>query len=484
VPEPASITFGTFDPFVITATTSIVVDAGDAEASRVAAQLASLLRPSTAFPVTISSTGASAAGSIALRLTSDASLGPEGYQLTASSDSVRIAANAPAGLFHGVQTLRQMMPPQIESDMSLDKVAWTIPAVTITDRPRFSWRGAMLDIARHFFTPDEIKQYIDLLALYKLNVLHLHLADDQGWRIEIKSRPKLVGIASATQVGGGTGGYLTQAEYSDIVRYAQERYVTIVPEIDTPGHTNAALFAYPELSCSRKGPFVYTGTEVGFSTLCANKEETYAFVDDVVREISAITPGPYFHMGGDENPILSREDYTKFVERTQDIIEKHGKRMVGWEEISHARLHPTTISQAWASDTTAAAAVRYGAKVLMSPSKRTYFDMKYDSTTELGLTWAALIDVRDAYDWDPATYMKGVTEANIVGVEAPIWAETVRNIGAVQYLAVPRLPALAEVGWTPQNARSWESFRARIATHAPRWRLLGVNYYRSPQIPW
>ncbi len=484
VPQPVSFALAGGDAFTLSSATSIVVDAGNADALRVANQLASLLRPATAFAVPVSSTGAGAPGAIALRLTSDVSLGSEGYQLNVSRDSVRIAASAPAGLFYGMQTLRQMLPPQIESDMSLSKIAWTVPAVSISDRPRYGWRGAMLDIARHFFTADEIKQYVDLLALYKLNVLHLHLADDQGWRIEIKSRPKLVGMGSATQVGGGSGGYLTQAEYTDIVRYAQERYVTIVPEIDTPGHTNAALIGYPELSCSRRGPFVYTGTEVGFSTLCANKEETYAFVDDVVREIAALTPGRYFHMGGDENPILSREEYTKFVERTQDIIEKHGKHMIGWEEISHARLHATTISQAWASDTTAAAAVRYGAKVLMSPSKRTYFDMKYDSTTELGLTWAALIDVRDAYDWDPATFMKGVTEANIVGVEAPIWSETVRNIGAVQYLAMPRLPALAEVGWTPQSARNWESFRTRIATHAPRWNFLGVNYYRSPQIPW
>lgn len=472
------------DPFTLTASTSIVIESGNAEIARTAEHLASLLRPSTGFAIPVTSTGASAPGAIVLRLSSDAALGAEGYQVSASRDSVRITANAPAGLFHGVQTLRQLLPPRIESHLTLSKVAWTVPAVAITDRPRFSWRGAMLDVSRHFFTPKEVKQYIDLLALYKLNTLHLHLADDQGWRIEIKSRPKLVAAASVTQVGGGTGGYYTQDEYTDIVRYAQERYVTIVPEIDMPGHTNAALVAYPELSCSKRPPALYTGTEVGFSTFCANKEETYAFVDDVVREIAALTPGPYFHMGGDENPILSREDYMKFVERTQDIIAKHGKQMVGWEEISHARLRPTTISQAWASDTTAAAAVRYGAKVLMSPAKRAYFDMKYDANTELGLNWAALIEVRDAYDWDPATYMKGVTESNIVGVEAPIWAETVRNITAVLYLAVPRLPALAEVGWTPQGSRSWESFRTRIATHAPRWNFLGVNYYRSPQIPW
>ena len=483
IPEPVSIAFAGGDAFVLRDSTRIVVDAGNAEVSRIAEYLAFLARPSTGYPTPIV-TGGATTGAIALRLSTDNSLGAEGYQLVATKDSVRISASTPAGLFYGVQTLRQLLPPQIESEMQLSKIAWTVPAVTIRDQPRYAWRGAMLDVARHFFTVAEIKQYIDLLSLYKLNVLHLHLADDQGWRIEIKSQPNLTALGSVTQVGGGPGGFFTQNDYADIVKYAQERYITIVPEIDLPGHINAALISHPELSCSRRPPAPYTGTDVGWSTLCANKEETYAFVDDVMRELAAITPGKYLHMGGDENPILTREEYTKFVERTQDIVAKHGKQMIGWEEISHARLAPTTISQAWASDTTAAAAVKYGAKVLMSPAKRTYFDMKYTDATELGLKWAAIIEVRDAYEWDPATYMKGVTEQNIVGVEAPIWAETVRNITAVQYLAMPRLPALAEVGWTPQASRSWDSFRTRLATHAPRWNFLGVNYYRSPQIPW
>jgi hexosaminidase len=486
VPEPVSLTSASGDAFVLLDSTTIVVDAGNADAARIAEQLAALLRPSTGFAIPVSSGGASVRGAIALRLSADAALGagPEGYQLTVWRDSVRVTANAPAGLFHGVQTLRQLLPPQIESHMRLDQVAWMVPTVTITDRPRYAWRGAMLDVARHFFTVREVKQYVDLLALYKLNVLHLHLADDQGWRIEIKSRPKLAAMGSGTQVGGGPGGYFTQDDYAEIVRYAQERYVTIVPEIDMPGHTNAALVGYPELSCSVRPSVPYTGTDVGWSTFCANKEETYALVDDIVREIAALTPGRYFHMGGDENPILSHEDYTKFVERTQDIVARYGKQMVGWEEIARARLRPTTLAQAWATDSVAAAALQYGAKVILSPGKRTYLDMKYDAATELGLTWAALIEVRDAYDWDPATYMKGVTEPDIVGVEAPIWSETLRNITAVEYLAMPRLPALAEVGWTPQSSRNWDSFRTRLAAHAPRWNILGVNYYRSPQIPW
>ena len=482
VPLPQSLRAGSGAPFTITATTAVVVDAGNAEVARTGEMLAALIRPSTAFAVPVGN--AAAAGQIALRLVDNAALGDEGYELAVTSDSVRISAYRPAGLFRGTQTLRQLLPFEIESHMGLSSTQWTVTPVSITDRPRFGWRGAMLDVARHFFTVDEVKQYMDLLALYKLNVLHLHLADDQGWRIEIKSRPKLVAMGSATQVGGGAGGFFTQDDYAEILRYATERYITIVPEIDMPSHTNAALVAYPELSCSKEPPVPYTGTEVGFSTLCSDKEETYALVDDVVREMAAMTPGRYIHLGGDENKILTRDQYVRFVERVQGIVSKYGKQLVGWEEISHARLVPTTLVQAWASDTVAAAALQYGAKVLMSPGPRMYIDMKYNDATELGLKWAGLIEVQTAYDWDPATYMKGVGEANIVGIEAPMWSETVRNITAVEFLAVPRLPALAEVGWTPQATRDWGGFRERIATHGPRWNLLGINFYRSPQIPW
>jgi hexosaminidase len=222
---------------------------------------------------------------------------------------------------------------------------------------------------------------------------------------------------------------------------------------------------------------------VGWSSLCVDKEETYAYVDDIIREISGLTPGPYFHIGGDEVQALTDDQYIKFIERVQGIVNKYGKTMIGWEEIGKARLNPTTIAQQWKSDS-ASAAVTSGTKLIMSPANKIYLDMKYNPSTELGLHWAAYVEVRDAYDWDPALYMKGVTEQNIVGVEAPFWSETLRNITALEYLAMPRLPAVAEIGWTPQAVRNWESFRSRVATHAPRWRYLGINYYASPQVPW
>jgi hexosaminidase len=485
IPAPTSLTVRPGAPFDLTRASSIVVDGTNPEVTAIAQGLAALLRPSTGFPLLVSSTPADpAAANIYLRLSADrSSLGEEGYELISDAKSATLAANRPAGLFRGIQTLRQLLPAEVESHMGVSRAVWNIPALSITDQPRFAWRGGMLDVARHFFTVKEVQQYIDLLALYKMNVFHIHLSDDQGWRIVINSRPKLTSMGSSTQVGGGPGGFYTQDDYKAIVRYAQERYITVVPEIDMPGHTNAALVAYPEVSCSTRPTAPFTGTAVGWSTFCVDKEETYALVDDIVREISAITPGPYFHIGGDEVEALTHEQYVRFVERVKTIVNRHGKKMVGWEEITKAKLDANTIAQQWKSDS-ALAALQYGAKLIMSPAKKAYVDMKYTPSTELGLTWAAIIEVRDAYDWDPANYMIGVSEANIVGVEAPLWSETVRNISAAQYLIMPRLPAIAEIGWTPQAGRSWDSFRVRLASHAPRWNYLGVNYYRSPQVPW
>ena len=485
VPAPASLTLSGGDPFVVSASTSVVLDMDDRQIAAIAELMASVFRPSTghALPIVVASPATSRVGAIIFRLAPDRSLGAEGYTLTVTRDSIRILASEGAGFFYAAQSLRQLLPPVIESHMTLERQRWMIPALHITDRPRFAWRGAMLDVARHFFTVKEVKQYIDLLALYKLNVFHLHLSDDQGWRLEIKSRPELVRRGSVSQVGGGAGGFYTQDEFTEIVRYARERFITVVPEIDMPGHTNAALVAYPQLSCSRRPSAIYTGVEVGWSTFCVEKEDTYALIDDIVREIAALAPGAYFHMGGDEVEVLSPAQYAAFVERVQEIVARHGKLTVGWEEIAKARLRPSTLVQNWRTDS-AGPATSQGAKLILSPSVKMYLDMKYTAGTELGLQWAALIEVRDAYEWDPASYLKGATEADIVGVEAPLWSETIRNITAAMHLAVPRLPTLAEVAWTPQSARQWEDFRRRIAAHAPRWRLLGINFHPSPQIPW
>lgn len=494
VPAPASVTPGTGAPFALTATTTITVPAGDREAARVGEALATLLRPATGLPFPVSAAGgAVAAGGIALRLGGPATLGDEGYELTITRDSVRLVAARPAGLFRGVQTLRQLLPAGIEAEQSVLRgaSAWTIPPGQIADRPRFAWRGGMLDVSRHFFTVDEVKQYIDLLALYKLNVLHLHLSDDQGWRIQIDAWPKLTTVGGASEVGGGPGGFYTKADYAELVRYAGERFITVVPEIDVPAHTHAAIAAYPELGCSRPmpepspnaPPGLYTGIRVGWSALCPDKEVTFRFIDDVVRELAAMTPGPYLHMGGDEVEVLTHEQYAAFMGRVQAIVARHGKRMVGWDEVVRAPLRPGTVAQVWRGDTLTAR-LRQGAKLIMSPASKSYLDMKYTPGTELGLRWAGFVELRTAYDWDPASHLTGVGEADVLGVEAPLWTETVPNISAAQYLLLPRLPAVAEVGWAAAAAKNWEGFRARIAAHAPRWRFLGINYYPTPQVAW
>ena len=318
IPRPVSVQ-PAGGVFTFSESTTIVVPAGDADAERVGRYLSALIGagPGQA-PPRVEPAATAAPGQVQLLLTSLADAGSEGYELTVTPERITIAANRPAGLFYGVQTLRQLLPPAVEYEAAVPDKArpFTVAAGRVVDRPRFEWRGAMLDVARHFFPLEEVKRYIDLLTLYKINRLHLHLSDDQGWRIEIGSWPNLTRHGGSTSVGGGPGGYYTQRDYAELVRYANDRFVTVVPEIDMPGHTNAALSSYPELNCDGIAPPLYTGIQVGFSALCVDKEVTYQFIDDVVREIAALS-GPYFHIGGDEVSKLAPDKYRAFVERVQ-----------------------------------------------------------------------------------------------------------------------------------------------------------------------
>ncbi len=486
IPMPVSVT-ASDSVFDLTENTDIYVPQGSEEARKVGQYLADKLNPSTGLALEVKTTDAApAAGNIYLTLTeADTTLGDEGYELVVSSSGLTLTAHQPAGLFRGIQTLRQALPADVEKT---DKQAgpWAIPTGTIRDYPTYAYRGAMLDVARHFFSVDDVKRYIDLIAAYKMNVLHLHLTDDQGWRIEIKSWPKLATYGGSTNVGGGKGGYYTQEQYKDIVKYAQDRYIMIVPEIDVPSHINAALASYPELNCNEKdpNPKLYEGIEVGFSTLCTSNETTYKFMDDVVRELAAITPGPYLHMGGDESHVTPMEDYIPFIERVQDIVQSHGKQMIGWDEVTNAKLKPNSIAQYWAKSEYAQSAAKQGAKLIMSPAKYAYLDMQYDSTSQYGLHWAAYIEIDSSYNWEPSTMVPGVTKANILGIEAPIWSETIENMDALEYMAFPRLPGLAEIGWSPKSVRNWEGYRTRLGKHGTRMEAMGIGYYPSKQIDW
>ncbi len=468
-----------------------------ADDERSAASLfATQLRAATGFPVPVSASvsgGLARAHDIVLSTEGSAELGDEGYQLEVGSDGVRIGAHRSAGLFRGLTTLRQLLPPQVEATTP-QPGPWTIAGATITDRPRFGYRGAMLDVARHFFTVEEVKRYLDLLSLYKINTFHLHLSDDQGWRIQVDSWPRLTDIGSRNEVGGGPGGFYTEADFAELVAYAADRYIDIVPEIDTPGHTNAALACYPDLNAGQVAPPPYGGIEVGFSSLCISESAcipeqiTYDFLRDVFAAVAKQSPGPLLHLGGDEAHVTPHEQYLEFIPRACALVTAQGKRAMGWHEIAAARLPPGTLVQYWGTDDArsqelARRAVAQHAQLVMSPANRVYLDMRYDPDTPYGQHWAGYVDVRQAYDWDPATLVPGVGEAAVAGVEAPIWTEKLTSIGEVEYMAFPRLPGVAEIGWSPPG-RTWEDYRQRLGGQAPRWRVLDVSYFAAPQIPW
>ncbi|MEU2877796.1 family 20 glycosylhydrolase, partial [Streptomyces sp. NPDC007070] len=416
--------------------------------------------------------------------------GAEGYRLDSGPAGVTITAREPAGLFHGVQTLRQLLPAAVER-RTVQPGPWKVAGGTVTDTPRYAYRGAMLDVSRHFFTVAQVKRYIDELALYKVNELHLHLSDDQGWRIAIDSWPRLASYGGSTQVGGGPGGHYSKADYQEIVRYAASRYLEVVPEIDMPGHTNAALASYADLNCDGVAPPLYTGTNVGFSSLCAGKEITYKFAQDVIRELAALTPGRYLHIGGDEAHSTSHEDYTTVMNRVQPLVAEYGKTVIGWHQLTGATPAKGALAQYWGLDSTSAAekeqvarAARNGTGLILSPADRVYLDMKYTKDTPLGLAWAGYVEVRRSYDWDPATYLPGAPASAVRGVEAPLWSETLSTSAQLDTMAFPRLPGAAELGWSPAATHDWDAYKVRLAAQAPRWDALGIGYYRSPQVPW
>jgi hexosaminidase len=488
VPAPASTTATAGVSYPVTAATTIYTQPGSTAAADIGGYLAGILRRSTGYPLPVADApSATPADGIALLLSgAPASVGTDGYQLDVTGASIAIRANQPAGLFAGVQTLRQLLPPEADS-ATVQPGPWPVPGGHIVDQPRFAHRGAMLDVARHFFPVATVERYLDEIALYKVNYLHLHLSDDQGWRIVINSWPNLATIGGSTAVGGDPGGYYTQDDYRQIVAYAAARYITIVPEIDMPGHTNAALASYAELNCNGVAPPLYTGTDVGFSSLCVSKEITYTFIDQVIGELAALTPGPYIHIGGDEAQSTTAADYATFINRAQQIVAAHGKTVIGWHDIVNATPLPSTVAQFWGTTTrnsAVAAAAQQGTKIIMSPANRTYLDMKYNSRTVLGQRWAGFIDVKTAYGWDPGAYLSGVTEASVRGVEAPLWTETIRTLADIEYMAFPRLPAIAELGWSPVSTHDWTAFKQRLGAQGPRWHVMGVNYYHSTQISW
>jgi hexosaminidase len=486
VPRPAATT-ATGGTLCLPASAAIAVEPDTPALRAVGEALAARLRPATgwAWPV-VATHGPPAPGHVYLTTVgAEAALGAEGYTLTIGDAGVELRAPAPAGLFYGAQTLRQLLPAAIERS-GVQPGPWPLATGTIRDLPRFGWRGFMLDVARHFFPVAEVERYVDLMAYYKLNRLHLHLTDDQGWRLALAARPQLTTIGGSTQVGGATGAfYYSAAEYDALVAYAAARQIVVVPEIDMPGHTNAALASYAELNCSGTAVPLYTGTAVGFSSLCIGTAATQAFVVAVLAEVATHTPGPWLHIGGDEASATSAADYKTFLGGLVAPLAAAGKTMVGWADIGRTPLPATALAQHWDPNHADAvvAAVQQHVRVIMSPASRVYLDMKYDITTPLGQFWAGFVDEQRAYDWDPATEVAGVGEADLAGIEAPLWTETLVTRADLDVMAFPRLVGVAEIGWSPKG-RSWAEYRTRVATHGPRLAAMGVGFHRSAKIPW
>lgn len=486
IPIPNSVT-SEGGVFVLNKTSKIVIN-GNAQKTKEAVQaIKENFSASIGSYFNVEENVTPSKGDIVLQIT-DTIKGEEEYQVEINNKNIIVSAATSNGLFYGVQTIRQLLPGQIESNEVVGNISWEIPAGKIIDSPRFGYRGFMLDVSRHFYTVEEVKQFIDHMAMYKMNKLHLHLTDDQGWRIEIKSWPDLTIKGSISEVGGTDGGFYTQKQYKDLVKYAQERFVTIIPEFDLPGHTQAAIHSYPELvkkPFGKLGHEYYTGTEVGESSLDVNNPLTYKFMDDVIGELAAITPGAYIHIGGDETHVTKKEDFVKFITKVRKIVSKHGKEMIGWADISDAELEKNNVAQFWKTDArNAKLAAKQGVKMLMSPANVAYLDIKYTKEDTLGLDWAGIIEVDEGYNWDPAKFLNEIPVENIIGIESPLWGETVKTMDDAEWLVFPRLIGYAEIGWSQQEKRDWNTYKVRLAGQQDRLETLGINFYKSPKVPW
>ncbi|WP_405857784.1 family 20 glycosylhydrolase [Streptomyces sp. NBC_00090] len=527
VPQPVSQTNSTGSGFTLTAQTPVnVISSSDPDAAGVGSYLAGLLAPATGYTLPVTTTSQPASQAIVLNPNGSSSLGAEGYTLDSSSTGVTVTAYGAQGLFRGVQTLRQLLPAAIEST-SVKPGPWTVAPVQISDSPRYSYRGVMVDVARRYFPMSQLKRYIDQAATYKINTLHLHLTDDQGWRIAIGAIPSLTTVGASTQSGftGGTNWYYTAAEYQEIVAYAKSRFMTVVPEIDGPGHTSAALASVANLNCNNTAISPYSGFDVGISLYCLSDAQHVSnvsgFLTTVIDTVAAMTPGPYVHLGGDETPAATPSQYASYVSAATAAATARGKTVMGWHQLGQSTIPANSIMQWWgdaddrgsigtSSETEdiqfVRNAVQQNAKFVMSPSDHAYLDMKYDSSTPYGLSWQGYVPLSKAYDWDPTTStakLNGtgslVPADKIAGVEAALWADRAyagsnqlptstsqfpEPYVYAEHMTFPRLPAIAEIGWSPQSTHNYTDFSNRLATHGARWTAAGIAYYAAPDVPW
>ncbi|QIK82209.1 family 20 glycosylhydrolase [Sanguibacter sp. HDW7] len=406
---------------------------------------------------------APAAGSVTATL--DPSLDAEGSRLVVTAESLTLAAADAAGAYWAVTVLAQ----------TIDAAAGTVALGEIEDAPAYPHRGVMMDIARHFYGLDHLRRLVDIASELRFNSLHLHLTDDQGWRLEIPSRPLLTERGATTDCSDGPGGYLTLEDYVALQDHAAARHVEIVPEIDLPGHTHALLVAYPEASQDGAAREPYTGTKVGFSTVDLTSDASWDLVTDIVTTVAEHTRGSRIHLGGDECLTLDEKDYGVYVTRLGALGAAVGKHLTMWQEALHGDLPTGSWLQFWThkvdTEMLAARVEELDLRVVSSPAPKAYLDMFHDAEQVVGQDWAGLIDLRTAYDWDPVAGLPGVRAERVVGVETALWTETVRNWGDVTYQLLPRIAAEASVAWG--SPRDFDAFEKDVAVHVARWEAAG-----------
>jgi hexosaminidase len=515
IPQPVEIQQGS-DKCIITKTSTISFDNKDG--LKIASMFSQKLNAASGFDIKPTQ---DKSGTIRFNLnqTPVTQLGKEGYTLESTTDGVVITANQPAGLFYGMQTLLQLMPKEIESK-TVTNTTWTIPAVKITDYPRFGWRGLMLDVSRNFFTKEEVKAYIDEMARYKFNTFHWHLSDDNGWRIEIKSLPKLTevgawrvpryghfGDRSAPKPGekATSGGFYTQDDIKEVIQYAQDRFITIVPEIDVPGHSMSAIASYPYLSCTKTqdakvnpgstdSEWHKDGTFRIFSdnSLNPSDEKVYEFLDKVFTEIAALFPNPYVHVGGDECykgfwtkdagciALMAKMKMTKpeelqayFMKRVETILKSKGKKMIGWDEILEGGLAPEATVMSWRGIKGGIEAAKMGHDVVMTPTTFVYLDYQQGERSVEPPMYADL-RLSKCYSFDPVP--EGVDAKYILGGQGNLWTEQISTLHYAEYMVWPRGWALAEDFWSPNAIKNWNNFTQRVEKQFERSDVKGVNY--------
>ena len=505
IPQPARLTPkpGTF---VITERTPIWTDRAS---TAVGQQLARYLEPATGLTLRLAAGGAPPARAIVLRRDPALKrLGPEGYVLDVTASSVIARAPANAGLFYAVQTIRQLLPPEIFRDAPVEGVSWRIPGVSIEDQPRFGWRGGHLDVARHFMPKEFVKKYIDLLALHKFNVFHWHLTEDQGWRLEIKQYPRLTEVGAwrketlvgrprrdAQYDGKRHGGFYTQADAREIVAYAKARYINVVPEIEMPGHAVAAIAAYPELGVTGQ-PVEVVGSWGVFSDILNAEPSTITFMQNVLKEVMEIFPSRYIHIGGDEadkakwkasERIQARikelglkdehELQSWFIKQMDTFLVKHGRRLIGWDEILEGGLAENAVVMSWRGVKGGIEAARANHDVVMAPTSHTYFDYAQSKAPGEPLSASAFLPLETAYDFEPVPAdLEPQFAKHILGAQGQLWSEYMPTPRQAEYQAFPRMAALAEVVWSAKERKNYADFLQRLLPHQERLRILDVNF--------